>query len=192
MNEKLLAQIDSAKAQFLRLSMRERLLAAGAVCVIIVMASVSLIISPSIAAFKDQHAKLKELDQIYDVAPSILGRYAKLIARRKEIEGFYDKVDIKTDPLTYLERLLKESAQVPAGGYSVTPRDGAPLGERYAHKIYAVKFDIANLDNLAKFLRELTTGKQPMLLSQINLDKRPTADVLNVTLEVSGFEALSK
>ena len=192
MNEKLLEKFNQAKATYMKLSMRERVLAAGAVAVILTMATVSLIISPTLAAFKEQRAKLKELDQIYDVAPNILGRYAKLVSRRKEIEGFYDKVDIKTDPLTYLERLLKESAQVPAGGYSVTPRDGLPLGERYAHKIYAVKFDISSLENLAKFLRELTSGKQPMLLSQINLDKRPTADVLNVTLEVSGFEALAK
>lgn len=184
--------ITQVKTAYMKLSMRERVLAGVAVGVLLTMTTYSMVISPTVAAFKEQSTKLKELDQIYDVAPDILTRYAKLVARRKEIEGFYEKVDLKTDPLTYLERLLKESAQVPAGGYSVTPRDGVPLGEKYAHKIYAVKFEIGNLQNLAKFLKELTSGKQPMLLSQINLDKRPTQEVLNVTLEVSGFETLSK
>jgi hypothetical protein len=176
----------------LRLTARERVLAAGAVAVVLSLSSYSFIFSPAQRAFARQQDEERVLTQAFDTAPYILARYAKLVSRRKEIEGFYDKVDLKADPLSYLERLLKESAQVPAGTYSVTPKDGVPLGEKYAHKIYTVKFETASLDNLARFLKELTAGSQPMLLSQIFLDKRTTADVLQVQLEVSGFEAISK
>ncbi len=48
------------------------------------------------------------------------------------------------------------------------------------------------MENLSAFLKELTTGTQPMLLSAITLDKRGAADTITVQLEVSGFEALSK
>jgi hypothetical protein len=47
------------------------------------------------------------------------------------------------------------------------------------------------MENVAAFLKELTTGTQPMLISQINLDKRTGAETLSVQLEVSGFEAIS-
>jgi hypothetical protein len=173
-------------------TMREKVMGAGAIAVVGSIAVYSFIIAPASEAFARQAVELRELTNTYDVSPDILARYAKLVARRLEIEGFYEKVDLKADPLSYLERLLKDSAQVPAGAYSVTPRDGAPLGEKYAHKIYTVKFETMSLDNLARFLKELTSGAQPMLLSQINMDKRATADVLQVQLEVSGFEAISK
>jgi hypothetical protein len=187
--------LDKAKTAavkaVMQLSMRERILAVVAVLVVITMVTYSMVIAPSIQAFATQRVNLKDLETIYDVAPDILGRYAKLVSRRREIEGFYEKVDLKSDPLSYLERLLKESAQIPAGGYSVTPRDGVQLGERYLHKIYTVKFEIADWKNLLRFLKDLTSGSQPMLLSQINLDKRQTSDSLNVQLEVSGFAAIS-
>jgi hypothetical protein len=54
-----------------------------------------------------------------------------------------------------------------------------------------VNFQTASMENLAAFLKELTTGAQPMLISQINLDKRSGAEALSVQLEVSGFEAIS-
>jgi hypothetical protein len=46
------------------------------------------------------------------------------------------------------------------------------------------------MDALAQFLQALTSGEQPMLVTQITLSKRNAGEVLNVQLEVSAFEPL--
>jgi hypothetical protein len=54
-----------------------------------------------------------------------------------------------------------------------------------------VNFQSTSLESVAAFLKELTTGPQPMLISQINLDRRAATSTLNVQLEVSGFESIT-
>jgi hypothetical protein len=173
-------------------SPRELAIALIAVVLLAVMGFYSFVIEPTAAAFERQAAAFKDLSNTASVAPSILGRYAKLAARRMELEQFYEKVDLKANPLSHLERLLRDVASVAPGAYNVSPREGVQLGGKYAHKIFMVKFETTSLDRLTAFLKALTTGEQPMLISQINLEKRPTSDALSVQLEVSGFEAVSK
>lgn len=148
------------------------------------------VVVPVSAAFRQQASDLADISLTYQAAPDILARYAKLTARRRELENFYSGVDLSSEPLSYLERLLKDTAKV-AGAYNVTPREGVQLGSKYAHKIFTVNFQTTSTEALAAFLKELTTGAQPMLVSMINLDKRSAAGTLNVQLEVSGFESLN-
>lgn len=148
-------------------------------------------IEPIVSAFADQSKRIESLQNTYSVTPDILERYSQLVARRKEIDSFYSQADLSADPLSYLEGLLKDTAQA-AGSYEVTPRQGIQLGGKYTHKFFLVKFKTASYENLAAFLKAITTGKQPMLISQINLDKQGAADSLGVQLEVSGFEAIAK
>lgn len=148
------------------------------------------LIQPVRDAFARQSRELEDITLTYTAAPDILARYSKLMNRRKELEKFYSGVDISSDPLSYLERLLKDSAKA-SGTYNVTPREGTQLGGKYAHKLFVVNFQSASLENVAAFLKEVSTGPQPMLISQINLDRRATTSTLNVQLEVSGFETLS-
>ncbi|MFO0417175.1 MAG: hypothetical protein ACK5Y6_07800 [Pseudomonadota bacterium] len=148
-------------------------------------------ISPVVSAFASQSERLSDLKRIYGTTPEVLEKYASMVARRKDIDSFYSQADLSADPLSYLEGLLRDTAQA-AGTYNVTPREGVQLGGKYAHKFFAVNFQTASYENLAAFLKALTTGKQPMLVSQINLEKRSGADALTVQLEVSGFEPLTK
>jgi hypothetical protein len=148
-------------------------------------------IEPIVAAFAEQSSRIESLQNTYSVTPDILDRYSKLVVRRKEIDSFYSQADLSADPLSYLEGLLKETAQA-AGSYEVTPRQGMQLGGKYSHKFFLVKFKTASYENLVSFLRALTSGKQPMLISQINLDKQGAGDSLSVQLEVSGFESIGK
>jgi|GEM_PF-1783645 len=171
---------------------RELAIGAVAIALAALMLAYSFIVEPTALAFERQAAAFKDLSNTRSVAPSILARYAKLAARRKEIEQFYEKVDVRANPLSHLERLLREVANVAPGAYNVSPREGVQLGGKYAHKIFIVKFETVSLNNLAEFLKALTAGDQPMLISQINLEKRATNDMLSVQLEVSGFEAVSK
>lgn len=181
------------KSTLSKLKPREAVLLVAALAIGVGMGVYSYIIEPAAALFEAQKKEFKALTDTSEVAPSILARYLKVAERRKEIEQFYDKVDIRVDPLTHLEKLLREVARVAPGSYTVSPRDGLQLaGGRYAHKIFMVKFETASLENLTDFLRVVTEGQQPMLISLINLEKRPTSESLMVQIEVSGFEAVTK
>jgi DNA repair ATPase RecN len=155
-----------------------------------IMVIIPGIIQPISQAFARQSRELEDITLTYTAAPDILARYSKLMARRKELEKFYSGVDVSSDPLSYLEKLLRDTAKA-SGTYNVTPREGTQLGGKYAHKLFIVNFQSTSLENVAAFLKELTTGPQPMLISQINLDRRATANMLNVQLEVSGFETIA-
>lgn len=171
-------------------SPRERALLGGLAVFFAFMVIWPAVIQPISQAFARQSQELEEITLTYTAAPDILARYAKLTARRKDLEKFYSGVDVSSDPLSYLERLLRDTAKA-SGTYNVTPREGTQLGGKYAHKIFIVNFQSASLENVASFLKELTTGPQPMLISQINLDRRATTSMLNVQLEVSGFESIA-
>ena len=171
---------------------REVIMASLALLIALVIGVYTFLVEPTAAAFEKQKNQLHDLQKTSEVAPAMLARYAKLSGRRREIEQFYENADIQLDPLTHLERLLRDVAKVAPGAYQVQPRDGVQLAGKYAHKIFAVKFDTSSLSNLTEFLEALTSGEQRMLVSQINLEKRATNDVLSVHLEVSGFEVVSK
>ncbi len=171
-------------------SAREKALLGGLFVVFIFMVGWPAVVKPISDAFARQSQELDDITLTYTAAPDILARYSKLMARRKELEKFYSGVDVSSDPLSYLERLLRDTAKA-SGTYNVTPREGTQLGGKYAHKLFMVNFQSASLENVAAFLKELTTGPQPMLISQINLDKRATTSMLNVQLEVSGFETIA-
>ena len=171
-------------------SSRERALLGGLAVLFVFMVIWPAVVKPISEAFARQSRELEEITLTYTAAPDILARYSKLTARRKDLEKFYSGVDVSSDPLSYLERLLRDTAKA-SGTYNVTPREGTQLGGKYAHKLFIVNFQSTSLENVAAFLKELTTGPQPMLISQINLDRRATTSTLNVQLEVSGFESIS-
>jgi hypothetical protein len=181
---------DQLKKFWLERSPRERVLLGGLSAVFVFMTAWPLLIQPISQAFARQSQELDDITLTYTAAPDILARYSKLMTRRKELEKFYSGVDVSSDPLSYLERLLRDTAKA-SGTYNVTPREGTQLGGKYAHKLFMVNFQSASLENVAAFLKELTTGPQPMLISLINLDKRATTSMLNVQLEVSGFETIA-
>ncbi len=182
--------MEQLKKIWLERNPRERVLLSGLGVVAAVMILWPAVIQPVISAFDRQSKELEDVTLTYTAAPDILARYSKLMNRRKELEKFYSGVDVAADPLSYLERLLRDTAKA-SGTYNVTPREGTQLGGKYAHKLFMVNFQSGSLENVAAFLKELTDGTQPMLISQINLDRRPTTSTLNVQLEVSGFESIA-
>lgn len=173
-------------------SARERVIVSVASVFVGMLVVYPTVIAPVKDAFSEQSQTLKELRNTFSVTPDILQRYAGLLARRKDIDAFYTQADLSSDPLTYLEGLLRDTAKA-SGTYNVsTPREGVPLGGKYIHKFFVVNFQTSSYSDLSAFLKALTGGAQPMLVSQINLDKRVGSETLNVQLEVSGFEVVSK
>jgi len=173
-------------------SSRERAILVVACSFLLFMVLYPALIAPIQEAFSEQSRRLADIRTTFNVTPDILNRYATLSARKKDVEAFYTQTDLSSNPLTYLESLLKERAKAD-GTYNVsTPKEAVPLGSKYLHRFFAVNFQTSSYENLTDFLKALTTGKQPMLVSQINFDKRTGSEVLNVQLEVSGFELQSK
>jgi type II secretory pathway component PulM len=172
-------------------SPRERVVASIAAVFLVITIVYPSCIEPIVVAFATQSSEIESLKKTYSVTPETLDRYSKLLTRRKDLESFYNQADLSADPLSYLEGLLKDTAQA-AGSYNVTPREGIQLGGKYTTKFFAVNFQAGSYDNLVAFLKAVTSGKQPMLISQINIDKRGTGETINVQLEVSGFEANAK
>jgi type II secretory pathway component PulM len=170
---------------------RERVVAVVATLFVAITVLYPILVEPVFAAFAEQSQEIDSLKKTYDVTPDTLDRYSKLLARKKDIEAFYSQADLSADPLSYLENLLKNTAQA-AGSYNVTPREGIQLGGKYTTKFFAVNFQTGSYENLVSFLGAVTSGKQPMLISQINIDKRGAGETINVQLEVSGFEANTK
>lgn len=170
---------------------RERVLLGGLGLLTACLLIWPAVIQPVLKAFESQRQALEQITLTYAGTPDALKNYSRLLTRRQELEKFYGGVDLSSDPLSYLEKLITETAKVPSGVYTVTPRETQEIGKKYRHKIFLVKFPSSSMDNVAAFLQALTTGPQPMLISQINFDKRMTAENLDVQLEVSGFEAIA-
>lgn len=170
---------------------REKVIAAVAVLVIAITVIYPTFVQPVFAAFSEQSQELVRLRKAYEETPKSLERYAKLLSRRRDIDAFYNNADLSSEPLSYIEGLLKNTAQA-AGTYNVTPKEGVQLGGKYAHRFFDVNFQTTSYENLVSFLKALTSGKQPMLISKMDLVKSGASEVLTVKLEVSGFEPISK
>jgi len=171
---------------------REKAIFVVALLLLLVVFVYPTFVEPVFAAFREQSAQLSRLRKAYEETPNSLERYAKLLSRRKEIDSFYSKADISAEPLGYIEGLLRTIAQVSPGSYNVSPKEGIPLAGKYTHRFVDVSFTTASYENLVAFLKELTSGKQPMLISRIDLSKSPGSEMLTVKLDVSGFEPVAK
>ena len=99
----LFPTINQAIVTFMeKRSPRERMLVVGGVAAFLVIGVGPAVVGPAVEAFEEQGKEVDELDKTYKITPDILARYGRLMARRKEVESFYDKVDLASNPLSYL------------------------------------------------------------------------------------------
>lgn len=171
---------------------REKAMLAGAAILLLVAVVYPTLVEPIQAAFARQTSELDSLTKTYDLVPKVLERYQTLQARRAELEKFYSEINVSEDPLAYLEKLIRDVAQAKPGEYGANPREGATRGDRYTTKSFNAHFQTTSMENLSAFLKALTTGSQPMLLSSISLERRGSGETLYVQFEVSAFEPNSK
>lgn len=171
---------------------REKVMMAGAALLVAGLVLYPAFVEPIQAAFARQSSQLEALDKTYELVPAVLDRYQKLQARRSELEKFYSEINVSEDPLAYLEKLIRDVAQAKPGEYGANPREGSSRGEKYSTRSFNAHFQTTSMENLSRFLKALTTGSQPMLLSSISLERRGSGESLYVQFEVSAFEANSK
>lgn len=177
---------------WIKRTIRERLILAVATTLLTLGFVLPMILNPVVGLFTEQAKSLTQIKRTYEATPKILKNYAQLANRRRELEAYYKNADLSTDPLTHLERLLKNTALADSS-YNITPREGAQIsGGKYVHKIFKVNFKTDSYENLVAFLNAVTTGNRPMLVSYLKLDKsRFAKSGLQVEIHVSGFQSIS-
>ncbi len=171
---------------------REKVMLVAAGLILAFMVIYPVLVEPTQEAFARQSEELQSLSNAYSKTPMVLQRYATLQARRNELEKFYSEINVSEDPLAYLENLLRDVAKAKPGEYTANARQGSSRGEKYITKSFNASFQSDSMANVANFLKALTTGSQPMLLSSISLERRGGGETLYVQFEVSGFEAINK
>lgn len=173
-----------------KMSTRERGIILVGMLIIVALVLHSVVYTPIKARFVQQSNRQTEINRAIDVLPDMLSRYSQLLDRRSEIEKFYEKLDLQKPALSHLEDLLRNVANVPSGAYTVTTRNQPDFAGKYKHTAFLVRFDTSSMENLAAFLRNVVQGQQPMLLSQLTIERKLSADSLTVQVEVSSFEKL--
>lgn len=168
--------------QYTRLSARER----------IILAALGLFVGGMIAwsgyeqasdIVADQSTRLEKAHETLDSTAGSLERYVKLKARRDMIEREYRGVEIKEGVYAHLENLIRTKLGLSSG---FTIKDSPPknMGGNFDQTTFTVKFTTPTLQPLVDFLKEVTHGQRPLLLSSLDAVKSRRGDVLEVTIEV--------
>lgn len=174
--------------KFQALTQREKAIIVLAVSVALFMLCYQ-IYEPIRRVFREQADQLVALEgSMKTVAPGI-ERYVKLRARRDGIEEEYKEVEFKEGALSHLENLVKGKAGVTAG---FTIKDNPPkeFGGNYEQTLFNIKFTTTNLESLVEFLRELTYGAKPLVVSKVDIQKSKFADRLEVDVDASSIRRL--
>lgn len=174
--------------KFQALTQREKVIIVVATGVAISMLLYQ-VYEPIRRVFHDQTDQLAALESsMKTVAPGI-ERYVKLRARRDGIEEEYREVEFKEGALSHLENLVRNKAGITAG---FTIKDNPPkeFGGNYEQTLFNIKFTTTNLETLIDFLKELTYGAKPLVVSKVDIQKSKFADRLEVDIDASSIRRL--
>jgi len=171
------------KSEFSKLSGREWGLVAAGVATLLFIA-VYLVGEWVVGSLGAQAARMQRLEDSMTSLPARLDTYGRLKARREGIENQFRAVEIKEGALSYLENLIRNKAGV-ASGFTIRDLSARPFGGDFEQVPYSVKFTSSNLTTMIEFLKELIHGKQPFIVSKLDLQMNRTLDSLEVDLDVS-------
>ncbi len=172
-------------SKFQALTQREKVIIVVAATVSVFMLSYQ-IYEPIRRLCREQTEQMVALESsMKTVAPGI-ERYVKLRARRDSIEEEYREVEFKEGALSHLENLVRNKAGITAG---FTIKDNPPkeFGGNYEQTLFNIKFTTTNLETLVEFLKELTYGAKPLVVSKVDIQKSKFADRLEVDVDASSI-----
>ena len=178
--------IAKASAVMSRLSGREIGLVAIAALAVVVIAGWTVAESV-LESFNQQSIRIASLEESLKLLPSRIETYARNKAKRDAIEEQYKGIEIKEGARSYLESLVRDRAGV-ATGFTIKDASGGSFGKDYEQTIYTVKFTTANLQGLVDFLRELSFGKNPLIVGRLKIDMSARNDTLQVEIDVSSIK----
>lgn len=186
---KVVAARTWVSTEYGKLSSRERGVLAGLGVVIVFMAGWG-IYEPTRDLFADQRARLERTTEAVRTSSTSLERYVKLKARRDMIEREYRGVEIKEGVYAHLENLIRTKLGLSSG---FTIKDSSPksMGDNFEQITYSMRFSTPTLQPLVDLLKEVVHGERPLLLSSLDVVKRPRGDTLDVTVEVVSIREAS-
>ena len=173
------------------LSGREKVMS---VLVVLVLAVTGFnkIYTPIAAAFSRQSSDLAQLEMYMTELPYVLAKNKTLETNRQEIEEAYQGVEI-AEGLSHIENVIKEHAElVNSQDYQIREKTLAQsqrnFGGNYETKSFNVELKIRSLKGLSSVLKELTSGDKPMILSNLELSKSPSGEMISVIMELSTIQ----
>lgn len=145
------------------------------------------IVSQIDAFFDEQTLRLTQVEERLGQTTNSLQKYLDLRARRDQIESNYREVAVQEDVLSHLENLIKNKAGIQQGLFTIRDSPPNPFGGNYEQLPMSVKFTTTNLQALVDFLREVSEGPKPLILSRLDLNRRRGADRLDVEISLSSI-----
>jgi|GEM_PF-2862398 len=140
-----------------------------------------------LATFNEQASRIIALEESLDLLPARIETFARNKSKRDAIEEQYKGIEIKEGARSYLESLIRERAGVPTG-FTIKDTAGGSFGKDYEQTIYTIKFSTSNLQSLVDFLRELSFGKNPLIVGRLKVDMSARNDNLQVEVDVSSIK----
>ena len=166
------------------LTLREKVIL-GVAALLVFSYLTYMVIVPVRAAFVTQGDELARLTSELEGVDRVLDTYVKLKQRRDQIEQAYSDIEVKEGDL---ERIIREKI-----GTSTIPtiRAAEPeeFGGNFQQTAFKVSFQVSSVDSLVNLLKELVTGKTPVILTRLEMQRRP--DRLDVEIDVSSIRRKS-
>ena len=142
-------------------------------------------------AFRRQAKEITNLEEQMSLVSATLAKYSRLKSRQAAIETAYKEVEFKEGELSYLDNLIKSKAGIPSGG-QINIKPTREFGGSYQQSPFNIKFVITDYPRLIEFLKEVAQGSRPMILSGLDIKKRPAGDALEVELDVSSVKKITR
>jgi len=168
--------------EYAKLSRRERFILAGLGGVVVFIAAWG-VYEPTRDLFADQRLRLEKTLEAVQTSSSSLERYVKLKARRDLIEREYRGVEIKEGVYAHLENLIRTKLGL-SSGFTIKDTPPKSMGGNFEQITYSMKFTTPTLQPIVDLLKEVVHGQRPLLLSSLDIVKRPRGDTLDVSIDV--------
>ncbi len=179
---------QSALTKFQALTKREK-----GIIILAVLVAISMLLyqiyEPIREAFRRQDERLASLELNMKGVGTSIERYMKLKARRDKIEADYKGIEFKEGALSHLETMVRSKAGI-TNGFTIKDSQPKEFAGSYEQTPFNIKFTTVSLDTLVEFLKELTHGPRPLIVSKVDLQKSKFADRLEVDIDASSIRKI--
>ena len=186
---KSISRFSQSKVLWRGRSNRERFL------ILLGMTSISIILFgqivwlPISAAFTQQEVRLQEAERDLQNLPDVIERYLKLRARKTQLEKEYKNLEVKDgNEVSYLEKLLKKDPEI-GNDFDIKERGDQKnaIGNEYAEIPFTVTLHTKSLESIVKFMTDVSYGEQPMIITNIDMERNPTTAYFTGVLSISSI-----
>ena len=183
LNKKVADVYSLLKEQYSKLSPEKQKLSLAVLIGIPIVIAFS-IYSPIIEAFSSQSIELEEIQKkVTSVIPVELKNHFRLKNLRSDIEKEYKQIELHEGTLSYLEKLVKDQIGVNQDYFSIDDNQPPqPFGSIFERTPFTIRFKTSNLEKMTSFLKELSYGKQPFLITKLDMTK--TYSGLDIIIDV--------